>query len=374
MLADELLPELERYLAAPQVRAALGLGDDWRLAFLAQGEYNINYIVETPERKSVVRINTGTQIGKAGGEQIAYEAAALRALDGRGVAPRLLYLDASLSTLPYGMLVMEYFPGGPLQYADPEHVRAAAQTLARLHQSPVPTQHRFIVRRPLLDDLGEAKSWLVSYLACERASKQVQAIFLRLLEQAALHAGRQSAAFPPSLGLVHTDVQAHNFVVDDGAGAQGPGVRGQEDEKIRRQENKKVIGNEQPTTDNGQRTINARLVDWERPLVDDPTYDLAHFLIPTTSQWKCGYTFSPDERDYFLNAYGAARGDTPLAELRERLQIREPFILLRAISWCAGAWVEYTESGRMIANRDTLERIEVYLQPEYLADLFVGWL
>jgi hypothetical protein len=108
--------------------------------------------------------------------------------------------------------------------------------------------------------------------------------------------------------------------------------------------------------------------------VDDPTYDLAHFLIPTTTQWKCDYTFSQAERDFFLNEYCAARTDLDTDELRQRLRMREPFILLRAISWCAGAWVEYTGPGRTIANQDTLERIEIYLQPAYLSELFAGWL
>ncbi|MBC8161600.1 MAG: aminoglycoside phosphotransferase family protein [Roseiflexaceae bacterium] len=347
MLATELLPKLQSYCAAPQVRGALGLGEhDWQLTFLAQGEYNINYLLDTAAGcRRVVRVNTGTQIGKPGGAQIAYEAAALRQLAGQAVAPALVYLDASLAALPYGLLVMEYLPGGPLRYDDRAHIRAAAHTLARLHQAPLPPDHPFIVRRPLIDDLAEAQAWLAPFLACAHAPQPVRAIFTTLLEQAALHAAHERAAFPPARGLVHTDVQAHNFVVE--------------------------------TLDDAGQSVDAtrcRLVDWERPLADDPTYDLAHFLLPTTTQWKCGYTFSPAEREFFLAEYGAARSDMQPAELRERLRLREPFILLRAISWCAGAWIEYTGAGRTIANRDTLTRIELYLQPDYLAERFAGWL
>jgi len=79
------------------------------------------------------------------------------------------------------------------------------------------------------------------------------------------------------------------------------------------------------------------------PLVDDPTYDLARFLIPTTTRWKCGDTFSPEEHEHFLSAYCAARPDLAPADIRERLRLRQPFILLRALSWCAGAWVEVTQ-------------------------------
>ena len=121
-------------------------------------------------------------------------------------------------------------------------------------------------------------------------------------------------------------------------------------------------------------TPNCRLVDWERPLIDDPTYDLAHFLIPTTTRWKCGYTFSDEEREHFLSSYCAARPDLEAADIRERLRLRRPFILLRALSWCAGTWVDYTGPGRAIANHDTLLKIEEYLQPDELAALFPEWL
>ena len=140
---------------------------------------------------------------------------------------------------------------------------------------------------------------------------------------------------------MHTDVQAHNFIV---------------------------------ASDEPDAAHDCRLVDWERPLLDDPTYDLAHFLIPTTTQWKCGYTFSPAEQELFLAEYCDARPDLAPAEIRARLRVRRPFILLRATGWCAGAWVDYTGAGRAIDNRDTLAKIEEYLRADYLAELFPEWL
>ncbi len=341
MLATELLPALAAYVARPAVRDALGLapGDERRLAFLAQGEYNINYRLDVPARRValVLRLNVGSQIGKSPGEQIAYEAAALRLLGPHGVAPRLHYLDDTLVALPYGLLAMEFVPGGPLDYANPAHIRAAAATLARLHGVPA-ASGPFIRRRALHDDLAEARAWLAPFLACNRAPADVRILFERLLARAAESAERDAGRFPAPFALVHTDVQAHNFVV-------GP-----------------------PPTNS------CTLVDWERPLVDDPTYDLAHFLLPTTTQWKCGYTFGDAERELFLAAYCAARPDADAAELRARLRARWPFILLRAIGWCAGAWVEYTGPGRAIDNRDTLAKIEEYLRPAYLRALFGEWL
>lgn len=361
MLATELLPALNTYVARPAVRDAIGLasGASAALAFLAQGEYNINYrLMQGDQTHCVLRVNVGSQIGQAGGAQIAYEAAALRLLGPHGVAPRLLYVDDTLAALPYGLLAMEYLPGGPLDYASPAQIAAAAGTLARLHSIAAPPGAPFIRRRALHDDLAEGREWLAPYLACGRAPAHLRALFATLLERAAESAARDAGRFPAPFALVHTDVQAHNWIVS----VQLP------------------AGRQQQATDSGQMThgtlptAHCKLVDWERPLVDDPTYDLAHFLIPTTTQWKCGVIFTEAERDHFLAAYAAARPDLDPAELGERLRVRLPFILLRAIGWCAGAWVEYTGPGRAIDNRDTLAKIEEYLQEPYLRALFRDWL
>jgi hypothetical protein len=342
VLADQLLPAVEEYLRRPELRAALGLptGAAWELAFLAQGEYNINYLLRPAAGAPlVVRLNTGSQIGKVGGEQIAYEAAALRLVGPHGAAPQLRYLDATLAVLPYGLLAMSYLPGGPLRYAEPAHLVGAAHTLAALHRIAAPRDGRFILRRPLVDDLREGEGWLAPYLACARAPAALRGCFARILERAAADAARHAGLFPPPFALVHTDVQADNWVVEERA--DGP---------------------------------RCRLVDWERPLIDDPTYDLAHFTIPTTTRWKAGITLGPADCERFLGAYCAARPDLDAGELRARLAIRRPFILLRAVSWCAGAWVEYTGDGRAIAHQETLATIEEYLQPDELARLFPEWL
>jgi aminoglycoside phosphotransferase (APT) family kinase protein len=353
MLASKLLPTVAEYLATPAVLEALEMapGAQRQLTFLAQGEYNINYLLIAEDRRLVVRVNIGTQIGKPGGQQIAYEAAALQLLGPHRVAPALYFLDDTLATLPYGLLVMEFLPGGPLRYDDPAQLAAAARALAQLHRVPAPTGSRFIRRRALADDLAEARGWLDAYLACDRVPQPLHGCFARILQHAEADAGRYAERFPAPFALVHTDVQAHNFIVSHQPAADSR--RG---------------------ADSLLPAAECRLVDWERPLIDDPTCDLAHFLIPTTTRWKCGYTFSPEEREHFLSAYCDARPDLEPADIRERLRLRRPFILLRALSWCASAWVEYTGAGRAIANADTLRTIEAYLQPDELAALFPEWL
>ena len=370
MLASNLLPTLRDYLARPAVLEALGIAPDtdWQLTFLAQGEYNINYLLIAEDRRLVVRVNVGTQIGKPGGEQIAYEAATLALLGPHGVAPRLYYLDDTLAVLPYGLLAMEFLPGQPLRYDDPAQTAAAARILARLHRVPALADTRFIRRRALIDDLAEARGWLVPYLSCDRVPAPLHDCFARILQRAEADADRYADRFPAPFALVHTDVQAHNFIVTD----ERPTTNDESDQA--------ALDSLSSATGRPSSfvlrpsSLCCRLVDWERPLIDDPTYDLAHFLIATTTRWKCGYTFSAAEREHFLAAYCGARPDLDPADIRERLRLRRPFILLRALSWCASAWVEYTGAGRAIDNQDTLRKIEEYLQLSELAALFPEWL
>src|SRR5262245_1744998 len=297
MLASDLVPQLRAYIAAPARLAALDLapGTNWQLAFLAQGEYNINYLLTTEDdRRRVIRVNVGTQIGKPGGEQIAYEAAALALLGPHGVAPHLYYVDDTLATLPYGVLAMEYVPASTLRYGDARQIAAAAQTLARLHR--VPADGPFIRRRALVDDLAEAQGWLAPYLSCERVSEPQRKLFETLLARAEASAARHTNRFPEPFALVHTDVQAHNFIISATESTK-------DHEERERAHQVFSMGSVSSVASE----VLCRLVDWERPLIDDPTYDLAHFLIPTTTQWKCGYTFSADEREHFLSEYCAAR-------------------------------------------------------------------
>ena len=311
----------------------------FQLTSLAQGEYNLNYLASSPAsgRRIVLRISTGTQEIATGDEQILYEANALKLLASLGLAPQLLHVDASRAEIPHGLLVEQYLPGVPLDYARDSHLESAAHTLAALHtfqpQDPSPLTQQ---DRPLSTGLALGAGMLARYRAAPEASQDVLRVFDAVENALRRLTPRESTLFPPHLrGIVHTDVQAHNFVVaPDGV---------------------------------------TRLVDWEKPLLDDPTYDLAHFLAPTTTRWKCDLDLTPEQERLFLESYTAAAearrpGFTEI--LVERLRVRRPFVHWRATTWSAMAWVEYRRPDRAIKNADTAVKIEEYLQPEFLESLF----
>jgi len=333
--AASLQPKVLDYLNGADCRTHVGFGADEPLsiAILAQGEYNLNYLVTGGARQVVARINTGTQIGA--GDQIGYEYRALEFLRPAGIAPAPLLLDNSGAAIPYGFLVEEYFPGRPLDYAT--EVPLAARTIAALHTLPTAGNPDFlVVPDPLTGSWQEAKGFLDVFFATDDADPVVKRIFERALVALGETAAKQQDRFrPEERVIIHTDVQAHNFVVGE------------------------------PTEER------AKLVDWEKPMLDDGSYDLCHFLTPTSTLWKCDYVLSDAQRASFIETYATAVGDHHAGrDLIGRIETRMPFVYLRAVGWCAMAWVEYTRPGRLLRNEKTFEKVVEYLVPDFLVNLF----
>ncbi|MDQ3701623.1 MAG: aminoglycoside phosphotransferase family protein [Chloroflexota bacterium] len=352
-LATALLPAVRHYLDhLPRV-----LDRPIRLQFLAQGEYNLNYLATAGDRQVVVRLNTGSQEVAAGAQQILYEAAALRLVAPTGIAPRLLHVDAHPEGIPHGLLVEEYLPGRPLEYGDPADLRRAAGALARLHafRSPDAAATLLVIDRPLSAYLAFGRDMVAHYRSAPGTDPTVLCLLATVEQFLERAVPLEVSAYPlEERGIVHTDVQAHNFIIAPGETAAGEQSRGAA----------------------APGTPGARLVDWEKPMVDDPTYDLCHFLAPTTTRWKCGVTLDGPAQGLFLEAYVAARAGAGipvtggLQGLERRRRLRQPFVHWRAITWCAMAWVEYARPDRPLRNEDTRARIDEYLQADFLEGLF----
>ena len=130
--------DLQTYL--PTVKAYLEQFDlsnlpDWKsdvpfnILPLAQGEYNMNYLLQQGEKRLVFRVNLGSQIQRD--DQIQYEYGALEILAESGVTPKPFFLDDSKSVLDYGVLIMEYLPGEAFLY--PRDFRKAGRLFAQIH-------------------------------------------------------------------------------------------------------------------------------------------------------------------------------------------------------------------------------------------------
>jgi predicted Ser/Thr protein kinase len=288
-----------------------------RVEFLAAGEYNENYLIQSRSGQYVFRINHGSQLGLE--DQIEYEFRVLRAVEPSGVTPKVFFVDVNADGFDKGVLLMEYLPGRALEY--PTDMQAAAEVFARIHG--LPAADGLIVQSNPVEAIAEESYGLINRFSDHPLiSEKVR--LLRYHEKIlALSDNTRDYFTNEELCIVNTEVNSRNFIV-------------------------------QP-----QKTY---LVDWEKAVLSYRYQDLGHFLVPTTTLWKSNYVYSEEEKLLFIQYYIQKLDlDLDVKELFEKTKILERTILLRAISWCFMAYYEYTRQERILRNEDTFAKIRDYL-------------
>ncbi len=294
------------------------------VSFLAAGEYNENWLVETGQGLRVFRINHGSQLGLGDG-QIAYEHRVLELVRDSGVTPLPYGVDphpqAVEPALPGGVLLMEYIPGVALDYT--RDAGKAARIFAAVHSLPVPcdsgTQKNpgphdhadpcglVVQADPVGDIVRECEGLLARFP--DHPRQEVLARLLRYRDEVARMGEESRPLFAGEpLCIVNTEVNSGNFLISE------------------------------------QR---AALVDWEKAVLSCRHQDLGHFLAATTTLWKTDYVFDAQARAGFLREYCHALHEAgaavpPWDMLDEQTRVLERTILLRGLSWCYMAWYEYT--------------------------------
>jgi len=319
------LPEREAPRERPLERA--------EVSFLARGEYSLNFLVAGGEsgESLVARLVTGSQMGLGLGEQALYEHHALDLVADSGVTPRPGFVDPEPAGLPYPVILEEYLPGRPLDYAS--DLRAAARCVAAVHALGVPGEHRLQVHPdPAPAVLEESGGLVEPYLEWEGASgeskRALRAAFGRIREFQRVKGLFESG----DLTVVNYDLNTHNFVVEAGE---------------------------------------ARLLDWEKARVAPRTEDVAHFLIPTTTLWRdeTAARLTPGQEREFLDEYAVRAGVEDRERFETQLTAVRLMISLRAVSWCAWA-LQAHERGERPAGEEMLDKARTYLEPGFLRDLF----
>ncbi|CCU80160.1 Choline kinase [Halanaerobium saccharolyticum subsp. saccharolyticum DSM 6643] len=329
---DDLSKKLKAYISERDFMQATGISRRAKLEFLAQGEYNINYLINDGEEKYVLRVNLGSQMHLD--DQIGYEFSALQTLAPSGVTPRPFYLDNSKEKINYGLLVMEYLPGRHLEYR--KDLKDAAKVFAKIHKLDSSKAERLIKEeKPLTAIWNECETLLNKYLNSEIAVPEIKKFLIKMksdLEQKKEKEAELMDLFPTA--IVNTEVNSNNFIINDKYNL-------------------------------------AYLVDWEKPLITTPLQDLSHFMVPTTTLWKTNFIFNQGEEEEFLHHYLKERGmDSKYHEVKSALKIFNQFSAMRGISWSAMAWVEYQSNDREIKNQDTFETMDSYLKIDFLEMLF----
>ncbi len=309
--------------------------EDFSLEPLAQGEYNMNFLVKQGQTAWVMRVNTGSQINLAGADQIEYEYKTLELLKPAGVTPRPFFMDNTWELLPYGVLGMEYIQGEPLNYHC--DLAEAAQIMAQYHQLSIPEKEIHLIheKRTLSLTYHRCVDMLQVYIDSELADKDLRKYLLDVRSWA--NEARNLEQYyidDPWNCIINTEVNNTNWIVNKKKGT-------------------------------------THLVDWEKPLWGDPSQDLSHFRVPTTTLWKTDYLMSEDDRTLMMNTYKENLNDPHLRDtIEERTRLRDPFNCLRGVSWCAMAWVQYQSDDHLLKNEDTLTRLSMYIDIHFVRSLF----
>jgi len=333
---DSYLQKVEAYLKEADLADVPGWESDlpWELRPLAQGEYNMNFLLEQGSRQWVFRVNIDTQIGSE--NQIRYEYDTLAMLAGSGFTPKPYFIDDTQSHFDHGVLIMEYIAGDALVYQ--RDIEKAAGLFAGIHQYSheiADGRHLIVEQNPLSMTYDECARLLDIYFSSPIAKDEVRAYLEHVIDWASKARQRESYFHEnPWWCVINTEVNSSNFIVN-------------------------------------RETGSIHLVDWEKPLWGDPSQDLSHFSVPTTTLWKTDYRMGLKERQGFLDAYRQAINDESLAEtIEERVNLRDPFNCLRGVSWCAMAWVRYRSGKHALQNADTFAKLDMYLDINFLHSLF----
>lgn len=328
MLRDKLINQISKYIESGKLKGIISK-DSYKISFLAQGEYNINFLAETEEEKYVFRVNTGSQLHLD--NQIKYEYDALKALEISKVTPKVFYVDDTKKYFDYGILVMEFLEGRPLEYD--KDLNRAANIFACIHSidlSKIDTSSFIIEDNIFNDRIKEGKRLLKDFFVSPIIQKELKSFFYDFLNWAEKNKYKEKYFLDNKCHVINnTEVNSRNFIIA-------------EEESY--------------------------LIDWEKPVISDPCQDLTHFLSPTTTLWKTDYILSKEEKDRFLNAYIKGIGGKE-NDIKERVRLYTPYLYLRALSWCAYAYLEYHKPDKEIKNKDTFIKIKQYLDIDFMSSL-----
>lgn len=322
-----ILAEIRTYLQKrADLLAQLALTPNFKVTFLAQGEYNQNYLVTDGDKQYVFRLNYGSQLGL--NHQIEYEYHALSWLQRSGCTPEVYYVDDSRQAFEQGLLIMQYLKGRPLDYH--QDLPVAASIFGRIHQLPVDdlAEQQFVLEKDniLTARIEECRTLLAPVFHSAYLDIKVKRQLEQALNTCENHVSQQRFFQDLKLWRVNnTEVNAHNFIIGD----QG------------------------------------WLIDWEKPVISHPVQDISQFLASTTTLWRSDVRLSQAAKEAFLKAYLSLTGFEQ-APFREALYIYHPYLMLRALSWSAMAYDRYCSDTKALKNQEIFDKVTQYMKPDFL--------
>ena len=317
-MASENNEEIARYLRNNAALCdALGLSADACLAVepLGKGEHNENYVFceGGASRRFVLRVNRVSQPFHT--KQVAYEYAALRALEQSGCTPRPLYCDASAAAPGNGVLVESFCPGSELDFDDlkSDDLQKVARLMASVHA--VPVDESCGLYRPD-DPLKQLFNECIDRFSVYKGTALEDARFTRWIERFFAETQKKIDASPDpdeNRRVINTETLPSHFLLlhDDGEGKDAA-AWGATSARVASGASSGCAATAgacapagsapaatEPTATSGL----GAFVDWERPILGEVAQDLAFFVAPSTTFWDSAYLFPHKDIQPFLDEY-----------------------------------------------------------------------
>ena len=305
---------------------------------LGKGEHNKNYTLTdaATNKRYVLRINVLPQPFHT--NQVAYEFAALKALEPSGRAPVALYLDDTSQALGKGLLVESFCNGSELNFDDlkADDLGCVAHIMADVHATPVEVDsplfkpadplralfkecvERFDVYRGTTFEEARYSNWIRRYLKGT---------------QDAIDA---SWGVKDGNHIINTETLPSHFLLAHGAGG-----------------------------------MTGSFVDWERPVIGEVAQDLAFFVAPTTTFWDSGYLFPKDDIASFIQTYwNAVEGRFDSKGFTQRFNAYLRVSILRSQTWFCKNAARYAQGSSAHTLQRTFDKWGTYVSDEFNAALF----
>ena len=296
------------------------------------GSYNLNFHIKVNQRELIFRINIEPQSGLS--QQVKYEFTVLKFLQNHRLAPKAYHFDDNRQDFDFAILIEEYLKGPYLTLKN-DDVSRAVDLLVRLH-SLKPEGMTFVVSKdPLPDTFKLARNDLIHYKSRKSARKKIIRLAHQLLTRSEAAVTKHRHLFEAD-SLNHTDVGCDNFI-------------------------KTAAG--------------LKLIDWEKPRVDDCSYDIGCFLSEPVQKWCTQKVLNPEDRINFMIDYAHLSGKNSDFVI-EKTNIREPLISLHWVLWGATKLCDLEEhqtaTSLLESHEEKRARFERLADPENLEKLLVA--
>lgn len=311
------------------LHAALGISPDAVLnpQQLGAGEHNQNYVFEDPATggRFVLRINVLPQPFHK--NQVAYEYAALKALEDSGCTPRPFYLDDSPDAPGRGVLVESFCEGAELDFDNLREgdLQRAAQLMADVHAQPVASDcPLFAPKDPPKVLFDECVERFKAYEGTELEDPRFTG-WIRRFFKATQEAIDAAPAPSGARHIINTETLPSHFLIGN------PGA----------------------------------FVDWERPIIGEVAQDLSFFVAPSTTFWDSSYLFPRANVQSFLETYwDCVDGRFGKDDFERRFEVYLRVSVLRSQTWFCKNAARYAKAGGHTLQR-TFDKWDTYVSDEF---------